>query len=290
MKRFYSSLAAVSTTIVLAACSDAGEDGGSVEITVGGDRPVTAYVPAALDLSKPAPLFVLLHGYGVSGLVQEFVFNLRPQAEKHGFLYVFPDGTIDADNKRFWNATDACCDFGETMVDDVGYLSGLVEEISQHAKVDPKRIYFLGHSNGGFMSHRMACDRSDLVAGIVSLAGSTWLDQTKCNPKNPVAVLDIHGDADDTVLYAGDTDYPGAVATTEIWAQKDGCALTPTAGEPLDLDENKEAETKVSKYESGCQPGGAAELWTIEGGTHVPKLGLPFSQGIVDWLLAHPKP
>lgn len=314
MTRFYRSLALASIPLVFAlACASnpagssgsagsggtggAGGTGGEdpAELVVGGDRPVTVHVPPGLDPDKPSPLVILLHGYGASGFVQELLFQLKPQADKHGFLYAHPDGTPDAESKRFWNATDACCDFGGVGVDDVAYLSGLVAEIGQHYKVDPKRVYFLGHSNGGYMSHRMACDRSDLVAGIASLAGATWNDPTKCAAEKPVAVLQIHGTADDTVLYDGEmimgVSYPGAVATTESWAQKNGCALTPSAGEALDLDATIEgAETSVSKYTTGCKAGGAAELWSIDGGTHIPGLGPNFAPEVVEWLLAHPKP
>jgi polyhydroxybutyrate depolymerase len=303
----YSSLAVVSTTFVLVACASdppsntggaggsGGGGGGAGDLVVGGDRPVTVYVPAGVDPAKPSPLFILLHGYGASGFVQELLFQLRPQADAHGFLYAFPDGTVDGGGKRFWNATDACCNFDGSTVDDVAYLSGLVDEIGQHYKVDPKRVYFLGHSNGGFMSHRLACDRADLVAGVASLAGATWLDPTMCNPSKPIAVLQIHGTADDTVLYGGEeiagVGYPGAVATTEAWAQKNGCAMTSEAGVAIDIEATNDGpETSVSRYESGCQPGGAAELWTIEGGTHVPGLGPEFAPKVVEWLLAHPKP
>ena len=314
--RFYRSLALVSTSFVLvAACSSnppassggagsggtggtggAGGQGGEAgELVVGGDRPVTVHVPPGLDPAKPSPLVILLHGYSASGLVQELLFQLKPQADKHGFLYAHPDGTFDSTSKRFWNATDACCDFGGVGVDDVTYLSGLIAEIGEHYKVDPKRVFFVGHSNGGFMSHRMACDRSDLVAGIASLAGATWSDPSKCTAEKPVAMLQIHGTADDTVLYDGESimgvSYPGAVATTESWAQKNGCALTSSPGEALDIDATIEgAETSVAKYTTDCKPGGAAELWTIDGGTHVPGLGENFAPKVVEWLLAHPKP
>ncbi len=311
MTRFYRSLTLVSTSFVFVlACSSnppastgAGGSGGAGgaggeepgDLVVGGDRPVTVHIPPGLDPAKPSPLVILLHGYTASGLVQEILFQLKPQADKHGFLYAHPDGTVDAESNRFWNATDACCNFGKVPVDDVAYLSGLVTEIGQHYKVDPKRVYFVGHSNGGFMSHRMACDRSDLVAAVASLAGATWSDPAKCAAEKSVAVLQIHGTADDTILYDGgsllDVTYPGAVATTESWATRNGCALTPTAGDPLDLDATLDgAETSVSRYPTNCKAGGAAELWTIDAGTHVPGLGANFAPAVVEWLLAHPKP
>ena len=275
--------------------NDGTAGGGGEPLVVGGDRPVTVHVPPGLDPSKPAPLVVLLHGFGASGLLQEFVFRLEPLSDERGFLYARPDGTVGNDKRRFWNATDACCDFGMTGVDDVAYLAGLVEEIGKHHKVDPKRIYFVGHSNGGFMSHRMACDRADLVAAIGSLAGATWNDPAKCDPSEPVSILQIHGTVDDTVLYEGEAingvAYPSAVGTVEAWAELDGCTLAPEAGAAIDLDVTISGEeTSVSRYATGCKPGGAAELWTITGAGHLPELGAEFAPRLVDWLFAHAKP
>ena len=68
----------------------------------------------------------------------------------------------------------ACCDKYDAKPDDVGYLTGLIDEIIAAGwPVDPKRIYLFGHSNGGYMAHRMACDRADRIAAIICLAGST---------------------------------------------------------------------------------------------------------------------
>src|SRR5439155_20820686 len=121
-----------------------------------------------------------------------------------------PDGTVDGNNNHFWNATDGCCDFGKTGVDDSSYLAGLIDEIASKYKVDPKRVYFMGHSNGGFMSYRMACDHADRVAAIVSLAGATFADDSKCKPTAPVAVVEVHGNADPTVPYDGQGVVPSA--------------------------------------------------------------------------------
>lgn len=305
MNNFYLSLALVSTTFVLTmGCSSTSTNGTSTtggevisepeDFVIEGDRPVTVHVPPGLDASKPAPLVILLHGFGASGLVQEFVFQLEPESDKRGFLYAHPDGTIDADKKRFWNATDACCDFGNTMVDDVAYLTDLVKKIGEHHPVDPKRVFFTGHSNGGFMSHRLACDKPDLIAAVASLAGSTYLDPAKCAASEPVGVLQIHGTIDDSVLYEGEVQngigYPSAKDTIAIWAEKNGCDPTVTEDPAIDIDAVLDGnETLVTRH-ANCKPGGAAELWTMQGATHVPGLGPNFAPAVVDWLFAHAKP
>ncbi|MEO6420628.1 MAG: PHB depolymerase family esterase [Polyangiaceae bacterium] len=262
----------------------------------GGARAVSLYVPTAYTGDKVVPLVVMLHGYSVSGGLEEIFLRLKPEAEKRGFLYAYPNGTTDKAGNRFWNATDGCCDMDASGIDDSAYLTSLVAEIGTRYKVDPKRVFFIGHSNGGFMSYRMACDHAGLVAAVVSLAGATYADTTKCKPTEPVAVLQIHGTKDTEVLYDGNPTapgiYPGAKSTVEDWATYDGCALTAdSSAPPIDLDESLPgAETQVVRYTSGCKPGGHAELWSIEGGQHIPGLGASFAPDVIDFLFAHPKP
>tara|TARA_B100000029_G_scaffold43608_1_gene40392 strand:- start:172 stop:1062 length:891 start_codon:yes stop_codon:yes gene_type:complete len=118
-------------------------------------------------------------------------------------MLVLPDGMKNPDGNQYWNATDACCDFYQSGVDDVAYLSGVIEEAIEAFNIDTKRVFLVGHSNGGYMAHRLACERSDLIAGIVSLAGSTWYDEAKCGNPDPVAVLQVHGTWDTTIRYWG---------------------------------------------------------------------------------------
>ncbi|MSX92973.1 MAG: prolyl oligopeptidase family serine peptidase, partial [Actinobacteria bacterium] len=148
-------------------------------------RPFDVFVPSSYTKGTAMPLVVLLHGYGATGPIQEAYFGVQALAESEGFLYVHPTGTTNSLGKAFWNATDACCGY-QTTVDDVAYLTGILDSVSAQYDVDPKRIYFMGHSNGGFMSYRMACELSGRVAAIASLAGATFLDAAKCNPSEPV--------------------------------------------------------------------------------------------------------
>ena len=278
---------------------------GADELVVGGTRPVTVHLPPG-DASKPAPLLIMLHGYGSTGVEHESYFRFGPVAARRGLVYATPDGTVDSRGNHFWNATDACCDFDATRVDDAEYLGGLITEISARASVDPKRVYFVGHSNGGFMSYRMACEHADLVAGIVSLAGATFATRTDCQPSEPVAILEIHGAADDTVRFEGGNvsdigapgqmnSYPGVKTTVATWVSYDGCAAKLTRSKTtVDVDavtfgSAGPAEATVDTA-SDCDPGGHVELWTIPNGGHGPDLSATFAELVVDFLLAHPKP
>lgn len=259
-------------------------------------RPYEKKVPQSYNPDKRTPLVVLLHGFGANGITQSLYFGLGDILEREGFLYAYPDGTTNSAGKQFWNATELCCDFEKTGVDDVAYIAAVISDMKAHYNVDPGRVYLVGHSNGGFMSHRFACDRADLVAAIVSLAGANWKDPGRCQPKDAVAVLQVHGDQDDAVPYGGGTRgtlmLPSAEETVAGWAGKNGCQATPDrSAADLDLEANLDgSETGVARH-MGCRSGGAAELWTIRGGGHTPSFLRPrWAESIWGFLKAHPKP
>jgi polyhydroxybutyrate depolymerase len=260
-------------------------------------RPFDVVVPSSYRASTPAGLIVVLHGYTASGAAIRTYFNLQDESEKRGLLAVYPDGTKDRNGARFWNATDACCNFADSPVDDSAYLLAIIDNVQEHYNIDPKRIWLAGHSNGGFMSYRMACEHADRIAAIVSLAGATFADAAVCKPTQPVSILQIHGDADHVIDYTGGQiaghPFPAAIGTVTTWAAYDGCRATPEVNTP-DLDIDLESalpgpETRITSF-AGCRTGGGVELWTIEGGAHSPALSPDFPKRIVDFLYAHPKP
>ena len=276
-------------------------------------RPYTLDVPSNYDAATPAPLLVVLHGFASDGFRHEKYFGLGPVALAHGALLLVVHGNKDPNGLRFWNAGDACCDLWGSHPDDVAYLDAALDDVARRYSVDPKRVFLVGHSNGGFMATRYACERADRVAGFVSLAGAGPIDATKCAPTSPVAALQVHGDADDTIKFAGGDlsdpqlmerarksgmkvpetlhagPYPGARATIEMWAARNGCTGSDTSAPAIDLDRKIEgAETKVERWQ-GCK-GGAAELWTIQGGSHSPELSPGWGERMYAFLAAHPKP
>lgn len=262
-----------------------------------GRGPVPVTVPAGYDAGVPAPLIVQLHGYSSSGEGHDRYTGIGELADAYGFLTVAPDGTReDSDNAwRFWNASSACCNFRGSEVDDVAYLMSLIDEISSRWNVDPVRVFLVGHSNGGFMSYRMAYEHPDRIAAIASLAGATE-GGDRPPPPVPVHVLQIHGTDDRVIEYAGGTfgpddgRYPGAMTSVRQWARYAGCADEPEAREMRDLDASLPGhETGAMVFEKGCSPGGSATLWTISDGAHSPVFSETYAEQIVEWLLAHPK-
>jgi Poly(3-hydroxybutyrate) depolymerase len=256
-------------------------------------RPFDVHVPPGHVAATPAPLLILLHGYGASGAIQEAYLKLTPATDAHGMLYVHLDGTLNAQSRRFWNATDACCGY-RSRVDDSAYITAVIADVKTRYEVDPRRVFIVGHSNGGFMAYRMACDHSDEIAAVVSIEGATWANPSRCKPTEAVATLEVHGTADQTINDNGGTinraRYPGAMTTVRTWARADGCDLNADrpALPPHAIEEQLPPATVLS-YSTHCDGSGHAELWTQPGGGHIPVFSPTFADQVVTFLLAHPK-
>jgi polyhydroxybutyrate depolymerase len=253
-----------------------------------GDRPAQLIAPA--DVAGRAPLLVLLHGYGSNAAEQDAYLGVTQQAASRGLYVLLPNGT-QARGRPFWDAGSACCNFTGTPVDDVSYLRDLIHEAGEVAPIDPKRIYVFGHSNGGFMAYRLACDAPRELTAIAVLAGSMATDAV-CDPDEAVSVLHLHGTADDTIEYGGGSlvaaPFLAAEEVVAGWAERDGCEPEPATGEPLDLVPNLPGpETTVQTYE-GCAAGIDVQLDTMTDASHVPALA-PEAVGseVLDWLLDH---
>jgi polyhydroxybutyrate depolymerase len=290
--RQLSGLARCAAILILGfANAAAGQD----EVYVDAGRgPVTVHVPPHYVESRPTALVLLLHGYGAGAVFEERYVKLTPLSDEQGFLLAFPEGLENPFGKPYWNGTDACCDYFRNT-DDSGYLRTLVEEIVATLNVDPRRIFFFGHSNGGFMAHRVACDQADIVAAVASLGGANWLDESNCNPVEPINVLEIHGTADTNVHYDGGCKpflacYPKATTTVEDWARLNHCSTASMLPEWLDLTLDVAGPDTVAFSYGGCDEGGSATLFTVVDGEHVPQLSPSFNDVVIEYLLNHPKP
>jgi len=160
---------------------------------------------------------------------------------------------------------------------------------------DPKRIYVIGHSNGGYMAYRLACDTDGLFSGVVSIAGSTFADESLCKTETPINILQIHGTEDSLVNYYGiDSDAPGAIEIVERWAERNECLSVqefPRSknliffkfepglsdnGRPTIIGDFKDFVTYSFKKETDellwqdCRNGVRSGLWTINGSDHGP--------------------
>ncbi|MEO6572672.1 MAG: PHB depolymerase family esterase [Polyangiaceae bacterium] len=260
------------------------------------DRPYRVVAPAGDK--GPAPLVLVLHGYGGNGASLDDLLHLTDVASENGIFLAVPDGSQDAHGARFWNATDACCNFYGSTVDDVAYLAAIIADMKAKHSIDSKRVFVVGFSNGGFMAHRLACELSPEIAAIATLGAMSFKDDSRCHATEPVAVLEMNGDADRIILIDGGlpggslpyaSPYPSAGASIQGWASRNKCS-SRTEPPPIDVARDLPgSETTVERW-TGCAPGGAAELWTIHGAPHIPRLSATWSSLVLQFLASHPKP
>jgi polyhydroxybutyrate depolymerase len=274
----------------------------SKSFELGGSRPAKLYTPFGYSESKSYPLVILLHGVRSSAEQTDLWLGLTRVNDRQQFLLLMPNGSKDSTDKRFWNATPQCCDYEKSGVDDVGYLSGLIEEAKSRFAVDPERVYIIGHSNGGYMAYTMACTRPDLLRGVVSIAGSTFETPEECKNPAPLNILQIHGDEDTLVGFEGQGRSPGAFTTVGRWAEINNCQTRTDKANALDLVRVKweiavdgpnpgidgnfldfvtldfKKETDAFTW-SDCTGDARVGLWKVKGSNHVPSF---FGTGVIE--------
>jgi polyhydroxybutyrate depolymerase len=276
--------------LLAAGCADEPDVPPDGELLAG--RPYQLVVPSSYSRERSAPLLLVLHGYASSAASIDNYYRFGTIAEREGFLYATPEGSIDAAGNRAWNVSPI-----HFPPWDVDYLRAVITQIRGRHAVDERRIYVVGLSAGGHMAHRAACDLSTLLAAVVSVAGQVPTDPRRCATTSPVSVLQVHGDEDEVIGYHGDVRrppdprVPSALQTVSAWARNNGCAGDLLAsGQRLDLLPGIDGEeTRVDAF-GGCPPGIAVQLWTMEGGSHHPPVAPSWPDRLYDFLRAHPRP
>lgn len=278
----------------LLSCADDGSCTSNPPLKIGQERPADVAIPSDYTTSSRYPLVISLHGFGSNGFLKAADMGLLERVDSRQYVLVTPDGTENPAGRRFWNATPACCAPSDNLVDDAAYIRSLIKEAADTYSIDVSRVSLFGASNGGFMALRMACESSDLITSVVSLAGSTFEYDTSCAPSTlPVSVLAMHGDLDDTIFYDGrengERSYPSARETARRFAAHAQCDTdNPSLGANLDIVGNIDGdETTVLRY-GNCPQGVDVELWTLVGGPHIPAPWVDSGiESIIDWLIDH---
>lgn len=181
---------------------------GKIQVTTkidGDDREYFVHIPKSYTGNQAVPMVFMLHG--TSGNGEEFYqrSGWKEVGESQNLITVFPSswrycihsqGETSTTTK--WNTTpDAEWTFcsGQTPKNDIKFLRTIIDEMSLKYKIDAKRIYLAGFSNGGQMAAKCTIELSDKLAAVVQSAGTFYLD-TIYVPKRKLAVLYQVGDED----------------------------------------------------------------------------------------------
>lgn len=237
------------------------------------DRNYRLYIPTAYDGSEPVPLVLNLHGYTSDAFGQDLYANFRVIADTANFLIVIPNGTLNDLGDRYWN----CFTVPGDGVDDVAFLSDLIDSISATYNVDPNRIYSTGMSNGGFMSHALACELSNKIAAIASVAGSIDKDRFPfCDPQHPMPVLQIHGTEDEIVPFDGNFDFMPVEDILDYWITINNCDAAADFTEIPDLVPSDLCTAEHYVYGGGDNNVNVELFKIIDGGHTWPGTALTF--------------
>lgn len=239
-------------------------------------RTYTLALPPGHDVGPLVPLILALHGGGGNSAQFESTNLLTPKAHAAGFAVVYPNGVGRplASSIQSWNG-GGCCDYAQDQnIDDVGFLRALIVELTSRYRLDPKRVYATGHSNGGVMTYRLGCELADRIAAIAPNASATLLPS--CAPSRPLPVLHAHSKLDQAVPYLGGYG-SGPGASTVLWPETrsmlDAWATRNTCPAPQTT---QHAGYSITRW-SGCAQGVAMAWYLSDDGGHGWPGGLPGS-------------
>lgn len=236
------------------------------------ERNYLVHVPPRYDGKKPLPVVLIFHGGGSNAAMTVRYTGLNDKADAAGFIAVYPNGTGRVERALTWNAGN-CCGYAQRhQIDDVAFVSALLDDLEKVSSVDRRRIFATGISNGGMMSYRLAAELSDRIAAIAPVAGTLGIDDVK--PKRPVSVLHFHGTDDKFLPFAGgrgaksitQTVFHLVEQTLSTWVKINGCPVLPKTTKVPHVAKD---EMRVTRREYGAGKNGAeVVLYLIEGGGH----------------------
>jgi polyhydroxybutyrate depolymerase len=247
----------------------AGDENGTIE-SGGLQRTYILHVPPGYDGAHALPLVLDLHGFNGNARQQAIYSGLPAKGDAAGFITVSPNGTGDP---PMWTYTALA---GATGVDDVAFISDLLDKLERDLCVDAQRIFSAGMSNGAAYSQVLACNLPGRFAAVAAVAAV--VSQPRCADQ-PVAIIGFAGTDDPCVPFDGGVvqcgqklPVAGAKDAAAAWATHDGCDATPVT---------KQVSAHVSSISYGnCKDGTAVVLYVIDGGGHtwpgaidVPRLG-----------------
>jgi polyhydroxybutyrate depolymerase len=243
-------------------------------IFAGLERTYRIRIPSSYDKTTPLPLLIALHGGGGSGEKMEELTlrGFNRLSDKESFIVVYPDGI-----EKHWNDGRENVSYRahREKIDDVGFISALIDHLAKQSNIDIKRVYVTGISNGAMMSFRLACELSEKITAIAPVSGAMPKDLV-CSPSRSVSVLVISNKEDPMVPWEGGEirlgrqRFGGVLSVDEsvrLWVHHNQCSSSPV--NTLEPDRDPKDGTRVRREEYGQGKGGTEViLYAIEGGGH----------------------
>jgi len=242
-------------------------------------RTYLIHIPSSHDKTKSTPLLIALHGGGGTGknMVKLTLDGFDKLSDKKGFVVVYPDGI-----EKHWNdgrSGEEGFRAHKEDIDDVGFISTLIDYLIKKLNIDPKRVYITGMSNGAIMSYRLACELTEKITAIAPVAGNILQNSyLSCSPSKPISVLSINNVNDPLLPFAGGNitgpfgfKKLGKVLSTSdtirFWVNHNNCSISPVITHERDKDPKDGTRIRKEVYGNG-KDGTEVILYAIEGGGH----------------------
>lgn len=242
----------------------------------GRERTFFVRLPPGHVARNPVPLVIALHGGGgvAAYLDSSTNFSLSARADAQGWVLIMPQGIA-----KGWNDGRAIVDRGSRAragVDDVGFISALIDHAHSKYGIDRQRVFVTGISNGGAMSFRLALELSERIRAVAPVTMSLPTVHQHATPKRRVSVLMLNGTQDPLVPYSGGQirvlgrdrgEVLSTDATLEWWAKADACTRRAAPRALPDVDPADGTRVHFEERE-GCADGTRVALYRVEGGGH----------------------
>jgi polyhydroxybutyrate depolymerase len=238
----------------------------------GRDRSYLVHLPAGYDAKREYPLVLAFHGGASNAEAMARFSGLDEKADQAGFAVAYPRGNGRLPRVLTWNAGRCCGYASANRIDDVAFVRALTEDLGRATRIDRRRIYATGISNGGMMAYRLAAEAPDLVAAVASVSGTLEVEVSGGTRAMPV--LQFHGTDDKFIPFDGGRG-PRSLATgahasveqtIEAWSKLDGCQPTPIS-EALPV-AVADGTSVVRHSYPACRGGAEVVLYEIRGGGH----------------------
>ena len=247
-------------------------------ITIKGMQPRTYYlnVPPKYTAGTATPLVLALHSRTTNATVILANSQILSWAESMNFIVAGLNGAV-YEGASSWNAGNCCTNATTYEENDLLFASTVIDFVSSKYSVDKSRIWAIGHSNGGMMAYRLACDLSEKITAVAVVTGAL-VDDT-CNPTKPVSTLHIHGNLDPTIPFHGGGKFetPSIFHSVQEMAYKNSCTGSPR-------DSSDEIE---ERYIWTCTSGVETQLVNYQEQSH--GWGIGYTEEILRFLFAHPR-
>ncbi len=194
-------------------------------LKVDGDtRTFLVQLPSGYTASKSYPVIFFFHS--IRGRDTSWVANRSAgdYVEKYQYIAVYGQGA----NGGYWNVGG---NYPFKPVNEPHFVQAMYNWLQLNTSIDTKRVYAIGSSNGAILVHYLAI-QMNLFSAVATISGSLYTDEMKSTAK-PIAMLQIHGQADKTVPYGGGYNpwgytFLSAEETARQWAKVNSCDAAPS--------------------------------------------------------------